>query len=50
MLFENYSVSSSLLSSSIIEVILKMNKKQVRLLKRGYIMINDNEIEAENEK
>ena len=49
-LFENYSLSSSTLSSKkIIGDILKNVQKQVCLFKRGY-MRNDSKNEVENEK
>ena len=47
--FENYPLSSSMLSLKNIGDILKMYKKQVPLFKLGY-MINNNENETENEK
>ena len=48
LLFENYSLSSSILSSKNNWRFSKMYKKQVRLFKRGY-MSNHIEHEAENE-
>ena len=48
LLFENYSLSSSMLSSKNNWRFSKMYKKQVRLFKRGY-MSNHIEHEAENE-
>ena len=50
LLLENYSLTSSSLSSkNNRRYSKKMHKKQVRLFKWGH-MINDNEKDAENEK